>query len=75
LSKVDILFLFGHASFSHGAVEAERLAVEALADLGVSSERKDLEGMKVLVAAMLGKRTAVANGWNAERLRMCAIGR
>jgi hypothetical protein len=44
--------------------------------LGVSSERKDLEGMrkedpaKVLVAALLRKRTAVTNDWIAERLSM-----
>ena len=61
---------------SHGKAEAERLAVEALAALGVSSERKDLEGgrkgdrAKVLVAALLRKRTAVTNGWIAERLSM-----
>lgn len=60
----------------HGEAEAERLAVETLAALGVSSERKDLEGMrkgdrtKVLVAALLRKRTAVGNGWIAERLSM-----
>ncbi len=64
------------AQESHGEAEAERLAVEALAALGVSSERKDLEGMrkgdrpKVLVAALLGKRTAVANDWIAKRLIM-----
>jgi putative transposase len=49
---------------------------EALAASGFSSERKDLEGMrkgdraKVLVAALLRKRTAVGNGWIAERLSM-----
>ena len=59
---------------SHG--EAERLAVEALAALGVSSETKDLEGMrkgdraKVLIAALLRKRTAIGNKWIAERLSM-----
>jgi hypothetical protein len=61
---------------SHGKAEAERLAVEALATLGVSSERKDLEGIrkgdlaKVLVAALLRTRTAVGNCWIAERLSM-----
>jgi hypothetical protein len=45
----------------HGKVEVERLAVETLVALGVSRERKDLEGMrkgdraKVLVAALLRK--------------------
>ena len=61
---------------SQGKVEAERLAVEALAALGVSSERKDLAELrkgdraKVLVAALLRKRTAVGNSWIAERLGM-----
>ena len=61
---------------SHGEAEAERLAVEALAALGVSSERKDLEGMrkgdraKVLIAVLLRKRTAIGNNWIAERLSM-----
>jgi putative transposase len=61
---------------SHGEAEAERLVVEALAALGISSERKDLEGMrkgdqvKVLVAALLRRKTAVGNGWIAERLSM-----
>jgi hypothetical protein len=46
----------------HGKVEVERLAVETLVALGVSRERKDLEGMrkgdraKVLVAALLRKK-------------------
>ncbi len=61
---------------SHGKAEAERLAVEALGALGISSERKVLEGMrkgdraKVLVAALLRKKTAVGNDWIAERLHM-----
>jgi hypothetical protein len=64
------------ANQSHGEAEAERLVAEALAALGVSSERKDLEGTrkgdqpKVLVAALLRKTTAVGNGWIAERLCM-----
>ena len=50
--------------------------MEALAALGVSSETKDFEGMrkgdraKVLVAALLKKRTAIGNNWIAERLSM-----
>ncbi len=61
---------------SHGKAEAERLAVEALSALGISSDRKDLEGMrkgdgaKVLVAALLKKKTAMGNSWIAERLGM-----
>ncbi len=64
------------AHVSHGEAEAERLAVEALAALGVSSERKDLEGRrkgdgtKVLVAALLRKKAAIGNGWITERLGM-----
>ena len=61
---------------SHGKAEAERLAVEGLAALGISSERKDLEGIrkgdgaKVMIAALLRSTTAVSNGWIAERLCM-----
>ena len=57
--------VFGDAGLfteSHGEAEAERLAVEALTVLGVSSERKDLEEMrkgdraKVLISALLVKK-------------------
>ena len=61
---------------SHGKAEAERLAAEALAALGISSERKDLERMrkgdqaKILVAVLLRKKTTAGNEWIAERLCM-----
>jgi hypothetical protein len=44
--------------------------------VGISSECKDLEEMrkgdegKVMIAALLRNKTAVGNGWIAERLRM-----
>lgn len=61
---------------SHGEVEAERLAAEALALLNLPTDRSDLDtlrkgdGGKVLVAALLRRKTTVGNGWITERLRM-----
>ena len=61
---------------SRGKAEAERLVVEGLAALGISSAQRDLEGMrkgdeaKVMIAALLRSTTAVGNGWIAERLSM-----
>ncbi len=60
----------------HGEADAERLAAEALAALGLPYDRTSLgklkkgERGKVLVAVLLRERTAVGNPWITERLRM-----
>jgi REP element-mobilizing transposase RayT len=61
---------------AHGVAEAERLAGEALARLGLNADPKELaklrkgDGRKVLVACLLRQRTAAGNPWIAERLAM-----
>ena len=60
----------------HGEAEAERLAVEALAALGLPTDRTGLgklrkgERGKVLVAVLVRERTAAGNSWIANRLCM-----
>jgi REP element-mobilizing transposase RayT len=60
----------------HGAAEAERLLLKALPALELPTTTKELALMrkadprKAAVAILLRKRTAVANGWIAERLAM-----
>jgi len=61
---------------AHGEAEAERLADEAMAKLGLPADPKELakirkgDGRKVLVACLLRQRTTASNPWIAQRLAM-----
>jgi len=63
-------------AFEHGAAEAERLSRIAFPAMGLPATSRELAPMrkadprKESVALLLRKRTAVANGWIAERLAM-----
>lgn len=61
---------------AHSEAEADRLAGEALATLGLAANPRELaklrkgDGRKVLVACLLRQRTAAGNPWIANRLAM-----
>ena len=61
---------------AHGEAEAERIATEASARLGLPADPKDLEQLrkgderKVLVASLLRQHTTAGNPWIAKRLAM-----
>ena len=65
-----------NASKAHGEAEAGRLAGEALTQLGLPADPKELanlrkgDGRKVLVASLLRQRTTAGNPWIAQRLAM-----
>jgi hypothetical protein len=60
----------------HGVAEAERLLLKALPALGLPVSAEELATLrkadprKAAIVILLRKRTAVANGWIAERLAM-----
>ena len=66
----------GEAARAHDAAEAERITVAALAALNLPAEPSALAGKgkwvweKAVVAALIRKRTGIANRWVAARLGM-----
>ena len=66
----------GGIAKSHGEAQAELLALDALAALGMPGDTKSLTKIrkgqpgKILVAALLRERTSVGNSWIAQRLAM-----
>ncbi len=72
--RAYVAWLEARAANDGGRIDEE--AMKALATLRISSERKDLEGIrkedraKVLVAALLRRKTAAGNSWITERLSM-----
>ena len=66
----------GEAAKAHNHAEAERIAKEGLAALGLPNVAADLRGRgkwireKAVIAAVIQKRTGVGNLWIARRLEM-----